>query len=439
MLVSFGFVNQAAFGRFFVYGSRVVYYLNTQRRIFHMKQVPAYKTAKVSELIPYARNSRTHSDEQVTKIAASIKEFGFLNPVIIDGDNGIIAGHGRVMAAQKLGIEQVPAVEASHLTDAQRRAYIIADNRLALDAGWDDEMLRVEFAELEEAGFDLELTGFNLDEIDALQIDEVEEGLTDEDSVPEAPEQPVSKLGDVWLLGNHRLMCGDSTSIDEVDRLLDGKKAEMVNTDPPYGVSYHSNMRTKSDKFDVLKNDDSFLDIAPVIHACSEGWVFVWTSWKVLTKWIEQFESFGYPSNQVIWHKPGGGIGDLKRTFSSDYETALVWHRGARLTGKRIGSVWKVGKDGASEYLHPTQKPVELAEEAIDKTTHKGAIVLDLFGGSGSTLIACEKTGRKARLMELDEKYVDVIVKRWQQYTGKDAVLESSGQTYNELAKDKGD
>lgn len=397
-----------------------------------MVEFPQYKTASVSSLIPYARNSRTHSPEQVSKIAASIKEFGFLNPVIVDGENGIVAGHGRVMAAQKLGMDEVPTVEAAHLTAAQKRAYIIADNRLALDAGWDDEMLRVEFGDLEAEGFDLTLTGFTLDEINALQIEEIEEGLTDEDAVPEVPETPVTVEGDVWTLGRHRLMCGDSTSIDAAERLMGGKKADMVNTDPPYGVSYQSNMRAKSAKFDVLKNDDVFLDIAPVIHACSNGWVFVWTSWKVLTKWIEQFEAFGYPSNQVIWHKPGGGIGDLKKTFSTDYETALVWHRGAELTGKRIGSVWKVGKDGATDYLHPTQKPVALAEEAIDKTTKAGAKVLDLFGGSGSTLIACEKTGRNAYLMELDPKYCDVIINRWQEYTGKEAVHES-GDKFNDM------
>lgn len=394
---------------------------------------PEYKTVTVSSLIPYSRNSRTHSEDQIAKIAASIKEFGFLNPVIIDGENGIVAGHGRVMAAQKLGMTELPCIDANYLTDAQRRAYIIADNRLALDAGWDDEMLRVEFAELEGLGFDLELTGFGLDEIAALQVDEIAEGLTDEDEVPEVPEQPVTIEGDVWLLGKHRLMCGDSTSIEAVEALLEGRKAQMVHTDPPYGVEYQSNMRTKSAKFEMLKNDDAFLDIAPVIDACSKGWVFVWTSWKVLTKWISQFESFGYPSNQVIWHKPGGGIGDLKRTFSSDYETALVWHRGAELTGKRIGSVWKVSKDGATEYLHPTQKPVALAEEALDKTTKPGWLILDLFGGSGSTLIACEKTGRHARLMELDPKYCDVIINRWQSFTGQEAVLESSGDKFNDM------
>lgn len=395
---------------------------------------PEYKKKSTKDLIPYARNSRTHSDEQVTQIASSIKEFGFTNPVLIDGQGGIIAGHGRVMAAKKLGIEEVPCIELSHLTDAQRRAYVIADNKLALNAGWDDEMLRVEFQELQDLGFDVELTGFSMDEINALTVEEVE-GLTDEDAVPEAPETPISVRGDVWLLGNHRLMCGDSTSIDDVEILLNGNRAQMVHTDPPYGVSYQSNMRTKSDKFDVLKNDDVFLDIAPVIDAVSDGWVFVWTSWKVLPQWFEQFKSFGYPSNQVIWFKGGGGIGDLKKTFISDYETALVWHRGAELTGKRIGSVWKVGKDGATDYLHPTQKPVALAEEAIDKTTKAGYRVLDLFGGSGSTLIACEKTGRNAFLMELDEKYVDVIIKRWQYFTGKQAIHEATGKTYAEMAQ----
>jgi DNA modification methylase len=192
-------------------------------------------------------------------------------------------------------------------------------------------------------------------------------------------------------------------------------------------------MRTKSEKFSVLKNDDKFLDITPIIELVSDGWVFVWTSWKVQTKWIEMFSGFGYPTNIVIWHKPGGGIGDLSRTFSSDYEVALVWHRGAELCGKRIGSVWKINKDGASTYVHPTQKPVELSKEALDKTTVLGSSVLDLFGGSGSTLIGCESMGRQAFLMELDPRYCDVIVKRWQDFTGKKATLESNGKTFDEL------
>ncbi len=388
---------------------------------------------KVSDLIEYARNPRKN-DHAVDKVAAAIREFGFRVPILAKSDKTVVDGHLRLKAAKKLGLETVPVMLCDDMTDAQIKAFRISVNRVAEFAEWDEELLRVEFAELADLGFDLELTGFGLEEIEALEPEQIAEGLTDEDVAPEVQADPVSKLGDVWLLGKHRVMCGDSTSIESVEALLEGRKAQMVHTDPPYGVEYQSNMRTKSAKFEVLKNDDSFLDIAPVIDACSEGWVFVWTSWKVLTKWIDQFEGFGYPSNQVIWYKPGGGIGDLKRTFASDYETALVWHRGAELTGKRIGSVWKVSKDGATEYLHPTQKPVALAEEALDKTTKPGWLILDLFGGSGSTLIACEKTGREARLMELDPKYVDVIIRRWQDFTGKQAVHEATGKTFEELA-----
>ena len=388
---------------------------------------------KRDQLIPYINNSRTHDNNQVKQIAGSIKEFGFTNPLLIDEQGGIIAGHGRLMAADLLGIDEVPTITLKGLTEAQRKAYVIADNQLALNAGWDLDNLKVEIDRLTELDFDVDLLGFDDDFLSSL-LDEPTEGLTDEDAVPDAPENPVTVEGDVWILGNHRLMCGDSTSIDAVDKLMDGNKADMVFTDPPYGVSYQSNMRTKSDKFDVIKNDDVFLDVAPVIEACSVGWVFVWTSWKVLTKWIDLFDGFGYPTNQVIWFKGGGGIGDLKKTFLSDYETALVWHRGAELTGKRIGSVWKVDKDGASLYKHPTQKPVALPEEAIDKTTKVKNKVLDLFGGSGSTLIACEKTNRYCRMMELDPKYCDVIIKRWEEFTGKEAVLESTGKSYSEAA-----
>lgn len=397
---------------------------------------PQIETLDINSLIPYARNARTHSEAQIAQIAGSIKEFGFTNPILIDKDNGIIAGHGRVAAARKLNLTEVPCIRLEHLSETQRKAYILADNRIALNSGWEADLLSVEMAELKDLGINLESLGFDSDEIDAL-LNKIEPtaGLTDEDEAPEVQEQAVTKPGDIWVMGNHRLMCGDSTSIDAVDKLMAGQKADMVFTDPPYGVEYQSNMRTKSQKFDVLANDDAFLDISPIVEAFSTGWVFVWTSWKVQTKWIDLLSGFGYPTNIVIWHKPGGGIGDLKKTFSSDYEVALVWNRGAELCGKRIGSVWKIHKDGASTYVHPTQKPVALAEEAIDKTTNPGAKVLDLFGGSGSTLIAAEKNGRVSRLMELDPKYCDVIVKRWQQFTGKKAILEQTGQTYEELTQ----
>ncbi|MGB2100826.1 MAG: site-specific DNA-methyltransferase, partial [Flavobacteriaceae bacterium] len=355
---------------------------------------PKISMLATKDLIPYARNTRTHSDEQVNQIVSSIKEFGFTNPVLVDQDNMIIAGHGRVMAANKLKLDKVPTICLKHLTEAQKKAYIIADNRLALNAGWDEDMLKVELEELNDLEFDISLLGFEDNEIESL-LSEQTEGLTDEDAVPDLPEEPTTKLGDLWILGEHRLLCGDSTSIDDVDKLMDGNKADMVFTDPPYGVSYQSNMRTKSEKFDVLTNDDQLLDITPIIEVFSTGWVFIWTTWKVIDKWIDNTSAFGYPNNVVIWSKGGGGIGDLKKTFSTDYEMALVWNRGNQLCGKRIGSVWKVDKDKAIDYKHPTQKPVALAVEAFDKTTKHGQSILDLFLGSGSTLIAAEKTNRK--------------------------------------------
>ncbi len=383
-----------------------------------------YKDISINLIKKYTNNSRTHSDQQVHQVVNSIQEFGFTNPLLIDDKNELIAGHCRLEAAKILKFETVPCIVLSHLTKSQKKAYVIADNKLALNANWDLDMLRLEFDSLKSDDFHLELMGFSLEELCDIFPHDEPEVFCDEDDCPDVPEDPITKLGDVWLLGDHRLMCADSTSLDAVDKLMNGVKADMVFTDPPYGVDYQSNMRTKSKKFDVLTNDDVFLDIAPIIECASKGWVFVWTSWKVQNKWIKQFESFDYPTNMVIWHKPGGGIGDLKKTFSSDYEIALVWNRGAELCGKRIGSVWTINKDSAINYIHPTQKPVALSEEALDKCTKRDDTVLDLFGGSGSTLIACEKTQRKCFMMELDPKYCDVIIKRYENYTGKKAVLE---------------
>ncbi len=399
---------------------------------------PADKVERrsIASLIPYARNARTHSPDQVDQIAASIREWGWTVPVLVDEEGGLIAGHGRVMAAKKLGLKDIPVMVAGGWSEAQKRAYVLADNKLALNAGWDNELLRIELEGLKELDFNLDLTGFGLDELATILADKTD-GLTNPDEVPEPPADPISALGDVWLLGKHRLVCGDSTIVDHVDKLMGKDKANLVFTDPPYGVEYQSNMRVKSDKFSVIANDDKYLDILPIIEMFSKGWVFVWTSWKVQTKWIEMFKGFDYPTNIVIWHKPGGGIGDLKKTFSSDYEVALVWNRGAELCGKRIGSVWTINKDGAGTYVHPTQKPVALSVEAIDKTTKDGNIVLDLFCGSGSTLIGCEKTGRCARLMEIDPKYVDVAIERWQNFTGQEATLESTGQAFNELRSER--
>jgi DNA modification methylase len=388
---------------------------------------------KIDKLIPYAKNSRTHSDAQVAQIAASIKEFGFVNPVLIDEAGGIIAGHGRVMAARKLGIDEVPCIRLAHLNENQKRAYVIADNKLALNAGWDEEMLKLEIKDLELSEFDISLLGFDAEELENI-LDEPEttEGLTEDDEVPEPSEDPITVLGDVWVLGKHRLMCGDSTSIDAVDVLMAGAKADMVFTDPPYGVKYQSNM---SKRFDVLANDDKILDVAPVIWRFmgENTAAFVWTSHHVYPEWRAQFS--GFYKQTIIWSKGGGGMGDLTGQYALDYEIALFCTKGnPKFRGQRGTAVWQVGKDAASIYVHPTQKPTALAERAIADFSDKGSLVMDLFGGSGSTLIACEKTGRQSRLMELDPKYVDVIIKRWQEFTGKNAIHEASGKTYNEMA-----
>lgn len=389
---------------------------------------PDYKRISLSSLIPYARNSRTHSDAQVAQIASSIKEFGFTNPVLVDEQGGIIAGHGRVLAAQKLNYAEVPAIVLSHLTETQKRAYVIADNKLALNAGWDDEMLRLEFAELSEAGFDLEMTGFSLDEIDALQIGEINAGLTDEDAVPEVPETPVSKLGDVWLLGNHRLMCGDSTSIDAVEKLMAGQKADMVFTDPPYNIDYmgvaKNHDKIKNDKM----SDPDFVDfLTQTLHGCET--MYVCCSWHYAHLFREAMVRINRsPKAMIVWDKVNPAQ-HLDKYFK---QHEIIFYYGDYGGQKTIrGDVWQIKRQ--KNTVHPTMKPVELIEIALQDQSSK-KVVADYFGGSGSTLIACEKVGRHARLMELDPKYVDVIIKRWQDFTGKQATHEETGKTYAELA-----
>jgi DNA modification methylase len=400
---------------------------------------PAYKTVLTANLIPYARNSRTHSDAQVKKIAASIKEFGFLNPIITDGSNSIVAGHGRVLAAQKLGLESLPVIEAAHLTDAQRKAYIIADNRLALDAGWDNDMLKVELQDLEADGFDLSLTGFELGEI-ADFLAEPTEGLTDEDAVPEAPEVPVTVEGDVWLLGRHRLMCGDSTSIDAVDKLMDEQKADMVFTDPPYNIDY-GNIKHPKFKVRQIENDnmsrDDFRIFCAAFTACilasCEGCVYVFgppgPDGRVM---FTELDKALHCSTTVVWKKDQFTLGRGK--YQNKYEPCWFgWNKSGSsfIDDRKLTNVWEFDRPKSSK-LHPTMKPVELVENAIGHASNVGGKVLDLFGGSGTTLIACEKTGRDCRMMELDAKYCDVIIKRWQEFTGQTATLEATGQTYAE-------
>ena len=407
-----------------------------------MASSTSIKKVKVSDLIPYANNSRTHSDEQVLQIASSIKEFGFLNPVIIDADNGIIAGHGRVMAAKKLSIDELPCIDASHLTEAQKKAYIIADNKLALNAGFDDEILRIEFEALKELDFDLTLTGFSLDEISELEIEEIapeyEEDADGE--VIEPPPEPKTKEGDVWILGKHRLMCGDSTSIDAVEKLMQGQKANMIFTDPPYGVSYTGGLQNgkgglSGDKRQMIKNDDIDLYEDAVVTASTfcDGPVFMFYADTVPFGLYRGIERVGGDVVALLIWKKKGGYGALGASYKPNHEPCVLWKtKGSKLNF--IGSttenrVWEIDKEGINK-LHPTQKPVEVPERAI--RNHKADIILDLFGGSGSTLIACERAGRAGRLMELDPKYCDVIINRWQTLTGKDAILESTGEKYND-------
>jgi len=382
------------------------------------------ENADINTIKPYENNPRKLKDSAIDKVAMSLKEYGFRQPIVVDKDRIIVVGHTRYRASKKLGFKEVPITIADNLTPEQINAYRIADNRTAEESEWDSELLKMEIKDLEVKDFKLDLLGFNEDQLNDMLFEE-KQGLTDEDEVPEAPEEPISKLGDIWKLGNHRVMCGNSVDYEDVHKLMDNKIADLVNTDPPYGVNYQSNMRTKSEKFDIIKNDDKILDITPMIDKFSKGWVFIWTTWKVIDKWLDNTKSFGFPTNMVVWHKGGGGIGDLKKTFSTDYEMALVFNRGAELCGKRIGSVWKLQKDKAIKYKHPTQKPVELSVEAIDKTTNPKSIVMDLFLGSGSSLIACEKMDRICYGMELDPIYCDVIIKRWENFTGKKAELEN--------------
>lgn len=374
------------------------------------------------------KNARRRTDRSASLIAESLKRYGAARSIVIDEDGRILAGNGTVEGAKKAGITNVRIIEAegdeliavrrTGLSEDEKVGLALADNRSSDLSEWDNEMLR----QLSE---EHDLTPwFEDDELLAEVLDTVE-GNTDPDDVPEPPADPITKPGDLWILGNHRLLCGDSTDVLAVERLMDGKKADMVFTDPPYGMSYQSNMRTKSAKFAVIENDDRIItDWLPLATAFSTGFCFVWTTWKVLDQWLAVTKDFAPLTNMVVWDKGGGGIGDLKKTYSTDHEIALVFNRGAELTGKRIGSVWDIGKDRASEYVHPTQKPVALAEQALDTTTKRGHIILDFFGGSGSTLIACERQHRHARLMELDPGYCDVIVKRWEDFTGKKATLE---------------
>ena len=368
---------------------------------------------KIDELIPYEKNPR-RNDEAVDYVANSIKEFGFKVPLVIDKNNVIVAGHTRLKASKKLKLKEVPCIIADDLTEEQIKAFRLADNKVSEKAEWDIDLLDIELDDI--LNIDMSDFGFDLD------LEDEEEKEIIEDEVPEVPEEPKAKLGDIYQLGNHRLMCGDSTKEEDVAKLMNGVKADMVFTDPPYGYEYQSNMRTKTEKFDVIENDDKKLDFMPIVKKFNNGFVFVCTTWKVLKEWLEIFTKYYDLTNMIIWDKGGGGIGDLKHTFSTDYEIILCSNNNQEITGKRIGSVWNISKDNANDYVHATQKPVEVSATAIQNTTNENDNILDLFGGSGSTLIACEQLNRKCYMMELDPHYIDVIIQRWENFTGEKAV-----------------
>lgn len=407
-----------------------------------MQEWPADKVTrrKVASLIPYARNSRTHSDEQVGQIAASIKEWGFTNPILVDIDGEIIAGHGRLLAAQKLNIDEVPTMTAVGWSEAQKRAYVIADNKLALNAGWDNEMLKVELDGLKDLDFDIDLTGFNSDELADLFPEPERAGLTDEDDVPEAPEKPVTVEGDIWVLGNHRLMCGDSTSIDAVEKLMDGSKADMVFTDPPYNIDYgnikHPKFKVRSIENDNMSGSD-FSDFcagfAASIKAFCDGCIYVFGPPAADGRLMfTELDKMFHCSTTVVWNKDQFTLGRGK--YQNKYEPCWFgWNKtgSAFIDDRKLTNVWDFPRPKKSD-LHPTMKPVELVENAIGHASNVGGLVMDLFGGSGTTAIACEKTSRNCRLMELDPKYCDVVIKRWQDFTGKEAIHAETGETYAE-------
>ena len=402
----------------------------------------------LEKLKPYERNSREHSPEQIKRIAESMKTFGFTNPILVDGDNGIIAGHGRLSAAKELGLDKVPVIQLEHLTDEQRRAYIIADNRLAELSTWNNEILKSELSDLQELGFDLELIGFDQEQLTEIMPPEKSEPLTDEDAVPEVEDAPVVKRGDTWILGNHRLRCGDSTSAEDVALLMNGEKADMVFTDPPYGVSYVDSKGRKIQN-DELTDDKLEAFLASAFHAgvkfCSVNcaW-FVWHADRFSTEFVSALKKSGLRvRQQIIWVKGEGREGTAEVAapaiggshFRFLHEPCWYASLGAPYNAgdRKTTTVWTVTRQTTGT-IHPTQKPVALIEIALENSSKQNHIVLDLFGGSGSTLIACEKMDRNARLMELDEVYATAIIRRWQEYTGKDAYHAETGETFNSLA-----
>jgi DNA modification methylase len=395
----------------------------------------AIQYRNIDTLIPYINNARTHSDEQVAQIAASIKEFGWTNPVLVDGDNGIIAGHGRVLAARKLEATEIPVIELQGLSEAQRRAYILADNRLAQNAGWDEDLLHLELTELGNADFDLSLLGFEPGELKDLLADEPEEGLTDPDEVPEPPAEAITQPGDLWIMGDHRLLCGDSTDAESVAYLMDGAKADMVFTDPPYGVSIVKDGMVGAD-FGVAKKGkyhqvegDGTTDVA---HEA----IAVFRELDVPTQivWGGNYFADQLPAGScwIIWDKRAET--GIVNTFA---DCEIAWTNQSS-PARIYRQLWNgMIREGESEKrVHPTQKPIALAEWCFENYGDPQNI-LDPFLGSGTTLIAAEKTNRKCYGLEIDPIYCDVIVKRWEAFTGEKATLSGYDGTFEDLQQER--
>lgn len=404
-------------------------------------------------LAPYSRNARTHSAEQVDQIVESVRKFGWTNPVLVDANGGIIAGHGRVMAAQKLGMQEVPCIELGHLSDAERRAYILADNKLALNAGWDEDLLALEINELAALGFDLDVIGFSAEELDALLADEATAGETDADVVPAIQESAVSQLGQVWLLGRHRIICGDSTNALTVDRVLAGVKPHLMVTDPPYGVEYDANWRNEAPRVggfrDAKKSRAGVISERAIGKVSNddradwrEAWAlfpgdvaYVWHAGRHASTVQESLESSGFEiRSQIIWAKPRFAIS--RGHYHWQHEPC--WYAVRKGGGGHWGgdrsqtTLWSISHN-KSETGHSTQKPTECMLRPILNNSSPGQAVYEPFSGSGTTIIAAEKSGRVCFAVELNPLYVDMAIRRWQEFTGDSATLEGDGRTFEEL------
>jgi DNA modification methylase len=400
----------------------------------------------IDKLIPFARNRRTHSDEQIAQIAASIVEFGFNNPILVDTNSGIIAGHGRLLAARRLGLKEVPVIVLDHLTNAQNRAYIIADNQLALSAGWDEELLRVELAALQREDFDVSLVGFEDEELaQLLAAQGAIEGLTDEDSIPELPETPISEAGDLWSLGTHKLLVGDATNDADVVKLIGGEAADLVFSDPPYNVDYQGytkeRLKIKGDRMSDAEFkqflDAAFRSCRAAVKPGASLYICHSSSWQ--REFQNALELAGFEVRcQIIWAKNtfAWGFGRYKFQHEPMFYAHVAGEKDPWYGDKSQSTLWEEKKPAANR-LHPTAKPIELVERALLNSSQAGDVVADLFGGSGATLIGCERRNRKARLMEIDPKYADCIVRRYQEYAGKQATLDGDGRTFAEITLER--